>query len=262
MQVLAERFLNSKWGAKLFLWAILVNAVAVGVSTYTVPGTSLDGALASFDYLILGIFTLELALRMVAAGSARVWLRDPWNVFDFCIVGVCFFPNVGSFAGVARTLRILRTLKTVNAFPDLRNIVSALLKSLPSMANVAMLLLMLMYVYAVIGTSLFGQVVPQYFGSLHRSLLSLFQCMTLEGWNAIMDEVLVTHQFAWVFFVSYIFCATFILFNLFVGVIVSNLEAATLGEQVKEETEKIELLIEEVRSLRLLVEKHGATGRS
>lgn len=250
-------FLESKAGTNVFLGAILVNAVAVGVNTYTAPGTVLDHALNTLDYVILAVFTVELLMRMVAAGSWRVWLKDPWNVMDFVIVAICYIPSVGSLAGLARTIRILRTLRAVVAFPDLRKIVAGLLKSLPGMTHVATLLLMLMYMYAVIGTAIFGDAAPQYFGTLHRSVLTLFQCVTLEGWNSIMEAVLPAYPYGWVFFVSYIFLATFILFNLFVGVIVSNLEEVTASSKEEEEDTELKQVLKEVRELRALVEKRN-----
>ena len=67
-----------------------------------------------------------------------------------------------------------------------------MLRSLPALGHILMLLALLMYVYAAIGTSLFGEIAPKYFGSLHQSVLTLFSVITLEGWVAVMDEVLPT----------------------------------------------------------------------
>ena len=88
-----------------------------------------------------------------------------------------------------------------------------------------------MYVYAAIGTSLFGEIAPKYFGSLHQSVLTLFSVITLEGWVAVMDEVLIEMPAAWIYFVSFILFATFVAMNFFVGVIVNNLQSVEMEER-------------------------------
>lgn len=144
---------------------------------------------------------------------------------------------------------MLRTPRTVALFPSLRNIITALLRSLPGMTHVAMLLWLLVYVYSVIGTNLFGETVPHYFGRLHRTWLTLFQIVTLEGWNDILADVLAVAPWGWAYLVSYIFLGTFTLFNLFVGVIVGNLEEVTARRE-DETGARLAELAAEVRALR------------
>ena len=86
-------------------------------------------------------------------------------------------------------------------------------------------------VYAAIGTSLFGEITPKYFGTLHQSVLTLFSVITLEGWVVVMDEVLPQMPAAWIYFVSFILFATFVAMNFFVGVIVNNLQAVEIEER-------------------------------
>jgi voltage-gated sodium channel len=115
--------------------------------------------------------------------------------------------------------------------PDLQKVVTALLRSLPSLGHILILLALLMYVYAAIGTSLFGEIAPKYFSSLHQSVLTLFSVITLEGWITVMDEVLPQMPGAWIYFVSFILFATFVAMNFFVGVIVNNLQAVEIEER-------------------------------
>jgi voltage-gated sodium channel len=145
-------------------------------------------------------------------------------------VGVSFLPS-SQFFTVARLFRILRALRTVSVMPELQRLVTALLRSLPALGHILILLALLMYVYAAIGTSLFGEIAPEYFGSLHLSVLTLFSIITLEGWVAVMDEVLTQMPLAWIYFVSFILIATFVAMNFFVGVIVNNLQSVELEER-------------------------------
>lgn len=258
-------FLESPFGRRGVMFLILLNAVLVGVNTYAEPDTSLDLILGKVDQVILILFTIELFARMIASPTAKAYVSDPWNVFDFIVVGACYLPGLGALMSVARTLRVLRTLRAIAVFPTLRRLVGALLKSLPGMGHVAFLLAILLYVYAVVGTSAFGKDVPEYFGTLHRTALTLFQVVTLEGWNELLFAVLEKFSWGWIYFVSFIFLGTFTLFNLFVGVIVSNLEEVTSDQKEAEDdareesqTAKLDTLLVEVRALRQKVEELSA----
>lgn len=243
------RFLNSTLGRNLVLGVIVLNAVFLGMETYPAVVKQWGDFLETAEWIILLLFTVEIAMRGYVSGSVRAYLRDPWNVFDFLVVGVCYLPFEGSYVSVARILRLLRVLRTVSIFPELRQIVVTLLRSLPSMAHIALLLLLLIYTYAVVGTFLFRETAPEHFGSLHRTGLTLFQVVTLEGWNEVMDAVLPAHPWAWTYFVSFIFVGTFVVFNLFVGVIVSNLEAVR-SHGSKSAPDFEERVLKELKALR------------
>jgi voltage-gated sodium channel len=137
--------------------------------------------------------------------------------------------------------------------PKLQILVGALLKSIPSMSYVGILLFLLFYIYAVIGTFMFGQNDPIHFGSLQVSMMTLFKTITLEGWIDFMniqvygsnlygyenfpDTVRVpsAHPFAApIYFVSFILLGTMIMLNLFIGVIISGMEETNKEEEIKE----------------------------
>jgi voltage-gated sodium channel len=145
-------------------------------------------------------------------------------------VGVAYLP-ASEFFTVARLFRILRALRTVSVSPDLQKVVNALLRSLPALGHILILLALLMYVYAAIGTSLFGQIAPKFFGTLHQSVLTLFSIITLEGWVTVMDEVVPQMPAAWIYFVTFILFGTFVALNFVVGVIVNNLQAVEIEQR-------------------------------
>lgn len=208
---------------------ILINAVIVGLETYPEIKTGYGGFLEAADRVVLYLFTAELALRFFAAAPRAGFFRSGWNLFDLVIVALGYLPS-SEFFTVARLFRIVRVLRAVTVVPNLQRVVAALLLSLPSLGHIAALLGLLIYVYAAIGTSLFGAVAPQYFGTLHRSVLTLFAVITLEGWVGVMDEVLPHLPGAWLYFVTFILLGTFVALNFFVGVIVNNLQSVAIDE--------------------------------
>lgn len=210
---------------------ILANAVLVGFETYPSVYEAYSGWIYWLDLLLLWAFTLEIAMRLLAARRLGDYFRDGWNVFDFVIVFSGHFFTGGSFITVMRTLRVLRLLRTISILPSLRRIVNALLLTLPSLANISLLLSILLYIFAVSGTMMFGDAMPEYFGSLHLSLLTLFQVITLDSWSSgLMRPLMELYPLAWIYFVAFVLFGTFIVMNLIVGVIVTNLDRANAAQ--------------------------------
>lgn len=173
------------------------------------------------------LFVLEILIRLGAHGSKPGgFFRDGWNVFDFLIVAVTLLPAAGVFATVVRLARVLRVLRLVSVSPELRLIVETMLRSVPSLGNVGLLLGILMYIYAVLGNGLFGKSDPEHWGSLGLALLSTFQMLTLEGWVEMQKAVIAEHPYAYAFFGSFVLVAVFVVVNLFIAIVLNNLENA------------------------------------
>ena len=156
---------------------IFINAIILGLETSPSVMASMGDTLHLVDKIILGIFVIELVLRMYAHGPK--FFLDPWGVFDFLIVAIALVPTSEEFS-VLRALRILRALRLVSGVPRMRRVVEALLQAVPGIGSVAALLLLVFYVFSVIATKLFGGAFPQWFGTIGESMYSLFQIMTLE----------------------------------------------------------------------------------
>jgi voltage-gated sodium channel len=201
----------------------------------------------------------EIVVKVGAEGS-KPWryFLDPWNVFDFIIVAACFLPFEGNAVTVLRLLRLLRVLKLVRVLPQLQLLVSALLKSVPSMAYVGLLLLLLFYVYAVAGVFLFGANDPTHFRSLPIAMLTLFRVVTLEGWTEILyinlygcdgwgdlagtpacAEPSAQPLAAVLYFISFVLIGTMVILNLFIGVIMNSMEEAQM-EAARERDRELE----------------------
>ncbi len=221
---------------------ILLNAVTLGIETSHAITDRFGGVLHALDRVMLGIFVVELALRLYAHGLR--FFRDPWGVFDFVVVGVSLVP-ASSGLSVLRALRVLRTLRLVSAVPGMRMVVSGLLNAIPAMTSIIALLLLVIYVGAVLGTEMYGATAPQHFGDLGSSLFTLFQVMTGEAWPDIAADVLPAHPSAWIFFVIFILISTFVVLNLFTAVVVSAMEPERQQELTIDAT-----VLAEIRALR------------
>ncbi len=176
------------------------------------------------DQACLAIFIAEMGLKVIARGSLRKLLSDPWDAFDFFVVAIALVSWGMSQVGIARIFRLLRVLRAVTYLKQLRLLVYTLLKTLPSLGNIIILMSIQFYVFATIGSTIFGRAMPEEFGNLGYSALTLFGVVTLEGWVDLLAEASAVTPYAWIYFVSFILLGTFIIINLFVAVVVSNLE--------------------------------------
>ena len=230
---------------------ILINAAILGLQTAPEIVQKAGGWLHTIDQIILAVFVAEIAAKLIAHRWA--FFKNPWNLFDFFVVGVALFPASGPFA----VLRVLRILRLVSLLPQLRFVVEALLKAIPGIGSIAVLMAILFYVFAVIATGLFGEKFPEWFGSLGASLYTLFQVMTLESWSmGIVRPVMEAHPFAWAFFIPFILLATFTILNLFIAIIVNTMQSMQEEKHKKEQAEieaaihhENEPLVETLRSL-------------
>lgn len=204
---------------------ILVNAVVLGMETSKPMMESYGSILLFLDGVILGIFTIELILKLFVYHIS--FFKQPWNVFDLLIVAIAYVPMSGPFAAL-RTLRILRVLRLLSTVPALRRVIEGLLRSIPGILSVTIVLMIFYYVFAVIGTHLYGNTFPEWFGSMGKTMFTLFQVMTLESWSmGIVRPVMDAFPNAWIFFVTYILTTTFTMLNLFIAIIVNSMQTAS-----------------------------------
>ena len=224
---LARRIVSSGWFGHGVTAVILLNAAVIGLDTSETLNVRYGALLEGANDLFLGIFVVEALLKM-AAHHPRIhrYFADGWNVFDFTIIVISLVPGTGALATVARLARLMRVLRLISALPELRLIVSTLLRSIPSMFNIIMLLSIIFYIYGVAGYHLFHEVDPTHWRNLGISLLSLFRIVTLEDWTDIMYAAMAVHWWAWIYFVSFVVLGTFVVINLFIAVVLNNLDEA------------------------------------
>jgi voltage-gated sodium channel len=212
----------------LLIGLILINAIILGMETSPAIMANWGAWLNIADQIILTIFVIEIALRLIAHRLA--YFRDPWNVFDFLVVAIALLPASGPLA-VLRALRVLRVLRLITLVPSMKRVVGGLLSALPGLGSVSAIICLIFYVAAVIATKLFGAAFPAWFGTLGNSAFTLFQVMTLESWAmGIVRPVMEIYPQAWLFFLIFILASTFTLLNLFIAVIVNAIQQEQPGD--------------------------------
>ncbi len=229
------------------LGAIVLNAAVLGLETWPAAMAAAGRWLTFLDNLLLALFVVEIAARIVAHGGR--YFRDPWSLFDFSVVAIALVPAGGAFS-VLRTLRVLRVMRLLSIFPRMRRVVRGLLMAIPGLGSIVAVMAIVYYVAAVIATTLFGPTFPDLFGSLGASLFSLFQIMTLEGWPDIVRQVMAVFPRAWIFFVCYMLIATFTMLNLFIAVIVNAMQTEHEREMAEGQHDDTRAILTEIGKLR------------
>ena len=213
---------------------IIATGVLLGLGTFSGLERSYGELMHWGNQIILGLFIVEALLKMLAkAPRVDDYFRDGWNVFDFLVIVIALVPATGDYAMIARLARLLRVLRLISAVRELRLIVAALVRSIPSVGHVILLMSIIVYIYAIIGYQLFHQHDPKHWGSLGISVLTLFNIITLEGWTIVMENAMELHSWSWVYFVSYVVAGTFVVINLFIAIIINNLDEAK-AERLRE----------------------------
>ncbi len=247
-----------KYFQSTIIFLILINAIIVGIETYPTIYADHKSLFFTLDLILLWIFTVEIVMRLLAGPSYKDFFKSGWNWFDFLIVTAGHVFAGAHFVTVLRILRVLRVFRAISVIPSLRKLVDALVMTIPSLGNILLLMSIIFYIFAVTGTMLFQTVAPEYFGTLELSLLTLFQVVTLESWaSEVMRPIFHELPWSWVYFVAFVLVGTFVIFNLFIGVIVNNVEKSDTSdeEDVNETHEEVKALREEVRELKKLMKQ-------
>ena len=262
LQDRARDFIERKWVTHGILTIIIINAITLGLSTSDSVMVHAGGFINVFDDIALTIFVVELAIKLFAYGLR--FFTNAWNIFDFVVVGFGLLPDREGLSAL-RGLRVIRSMRLLSVIPQMRAVVQALLDALPGMGAVIVMISIVFYVFGVMATIMYGETFDEWFGTLGRSLYSLFQIMTLESWSmGIVRPVMDVHPFAWAFFVPFIVVTSFSVLNLFIGLLVNTMQSAVeeeteaefskLRELVKSETDVVDASVrelhEELRALR------------
>ncbi len=238
-----KQLVESKKFQNFIILLIILNGITMGLETSKSMMDSFGTFINLFDKFVIIVFTIEITLRIFAHRFS--FFKDPWSLFDFFVVIISLIPSSGSFS-VLRILRVLRLFRLITVVPQMRKIVAALISVIPGMLSIVGLMSLIFYVFAIMATSLYSNSFPQWFGTLGESFYSLFQIMTLESWSmGIVRPIMEIHPYAWIFFVPFIFIATFIMINLVVAIIVDAM--AILKEEEKEIMEEVQFSENELK---------------
>ena len=224
---------------------IVINSILIGLETSHTIMDKFGAIIDQIDLIILGVFIVEILLKVFAYRLG--FFKNAWNLFDLAVILISVLPAANSFT-VFRALRILRTLRLLKNMPKLRLIIESLLNAIPSIGWIAVLLMVIFYVFAVIGTNLFAMGYPEWFGTLGDTMFTLFQIMTLESWSSGIARPIIEEQpFAVIYFVIFILIATYTTLNIFIAVVVNTMNENHMKEIEKDIEEEEEHIKEFVR---------------
>ena len=251
-----RKICSNKWFELVITIIIIVNSALIGLETYVKSDT-----ISRVQDIILGVFTVEIIMRFIAAKDVRSFFRSGWNLFDLSLVIIGYVPDSlmpNSSAMMAlRVLRVLRVLRLLRASKEIKLIVTVLLKSITSMFCNMLLYLIFIYLFAIIGVGLFRMPDPQTlsgeelvryeeykrvapnnpdnssdpYGSLDEAMFSLFRVMTGEDWTDLRYNLVTASEMGIIktptvvvtlFHVFWFIIAAFLLLNLVTGAILNN----------------------------------------
>ncbi|HAH81234.1 MAG TPA: ion transporter [Gammaproteobacteria bacterium] len=225
LQIFFDRIRSNKVFELFVVAVILFSAVMIGVNSYALDDRLMQ-ILLILDVAITVFFLFELSIRFLGEPEKRAFFRQGWNVFDTLIVTVSLIPiDESELALLGRLIRIFRVLRMVSIVPELRVLVNSLLRALPQLGYVCLLMFIIFYIYAAIGTSIFASVNPVLWGDIAVSLLTLFRVMTFEDWTDVMYETInAGFGWSWIYYLSFIFLTAFAFLNMIIGIVVKVLE--------------------------------------
>jgi len=249
-----KKIRDSRWFSNLTTAIIIFYASVLGFETIDSVAQPLGNTLRALDYAITIYFVIELAIKMLAEEKFINFFKSGWNIFDFVIVTVTLIPlENSSFAAIARLLRVFRVLRLFTARAELKAILDMLIKAIPSIVDIVILMFIIFYIYAIAGSFLFVDLPSGLWDNFLIAMLTLFRILTFEDWTDVMYEAMEVHPWSWIYFVSFIIIAAFVFFNLFVAVIIGEMQKMQdekMKEEIHEDSKKLDMLLKEVQEIK------------
>jgi len=244
---------EAKWFSNLTTTIIIIYSSALGLKSMMDVDSGYMTFMYILDHFITIYFLIEIVIKMSAEENFWDFFKDRWNIFDFVIVSITLIPLENTtMAAVARLLRIFRILRLITVRPELKKIIDMLWGAIPSIIDIVILMFIIFYIYAIIGNFLFVGAESGLWNNFLVSMLTLFRILTFEGWSELMYEAMAIHPWAWAYFVSFIIIAAFVFFNLFIAVIIGEMEELRAEDDHDHDDEmaKLDTLLLEIKKLR------------
>lgn len=229
------RLRNNKIFELFVVSIIILSAVLIGAKTYPIPQGIMQ-LIRWLDVAITVIFLFEISIRFIAEENKRRFFHSGWNIFDTLIVVVSLIPiDDSEMALIGRLIRIFRVLRMVSIIPELRLLLNSLLQALPQLGYVLLLMFIIFYIYAAVGSTFFAKINPVLWGDIAISLLTLFRVMTFEDWTDVMYETMEVYPMSWLFYLTFIFLTAFAFLNMVIGIVVNVLEDENAKEKAAQD---------------------------
>jgi voltage-gated sodium channel len=227
---------------------IIISALEIGAKTYQLG----PGAMTLTNYLDIFItvfFLFEIVVRFIAEENKKDFFKSGWNIFDTLVVAISLVPiSESEMALLARLIRIFRVLRMISIIPELRILINSLLKALPRLGYVVLLMFIMFYIYAAVGSYLFKDINPVLWGNIAISMLTLFRVMTFEDWTDIQYETMDVYPMSWLYYMTFIFFTAFAFLNMVIGIVVGVMEEEHAKERNIGQPTMLELQ-EQIQSL-------------
>ena len=237
---------------------IILNAIVLGLETYVAEDSPTFTLLMRLNEAFYIVFLIELIARMVSYFPRPLnFFRSGWNIFDFVVIGAALIPAVRAQAEVIRLLRLARIARLLRFLPDARVLIATMGKALPSVFSMVVLVVLILFIYGMIGFVLFGEALPDEWGNIGSAMMTLFILLTLENFPTYLDQAQEVTPLASVFFLSYVLIAAFVVLNLVLGIVIGSMEEAREEERArlrKEEQKEHVSLVELVLGMRKQLE--------
>jgi voltage-gated sodium channel len=254
LQQTLSLIISNRYFEFFMMGIIIFSAMLIGIDTFKLKPVYQD-IVFTLDQLISIIFLIEIVMRISSYEKPLEFFKDGWNVFDFLIVSMSLISLDNNNFVVARLLRIFRILRIITIIPELKGIINSLFRSSKSIGYIFILMFIIFYIFAIVGTVLFEGTASGLWKDVGTALLTLFQVMTFEGWTDVMYESMEIYPSSWIFYLAFIFLTTFTFLNLIIGILLESLNEEHETEKQKKESEEMLLLKELKEQNRLLNEK-------
>jgi voltage-gated sodium channel len=239
VQQTCARIVASKWFDLVIFGVIMANAVVLGLDTYDAIDREAGGLLQTLNDVFLGIFVVELAIRIGSYGRrTQDFFKSGWNVFDFVVIGAAFVPGLRENSTLLRLVRLARVLRVVRVLPELRLLIVAVGRSLPGLASLTVMAVVLLYVYGMVGWLVFGDSLPDDYGNIGDAMLTLFVLLSLENLPTVIEQGMDVSNWAVPYYVSFVLIAAFLVLNILIGVVINSMEEARELEWERTQAER------------------------
>lgn len=240
------------------IFVIVFSALVIGAKTYNIP-PSVGKAVVVLDWFITAFFLVEITIRFLGEEQKSRFFRSGWNIFDTVIVLVSVIPIEDSeLAIVGRLVRIFRVLRMVSIIPELRMLLNSLLKAMPQLGYVVLLMFIIFYIYAAVGSTFFAKINPVLWGDITHSLLTLFRVMTFEDWTDVMYETMEVYPLSWSFYITFIFFTAFAFLNMIIGIVVNVMEQehrSLVAEGIENEEQELTEIKAELAEMKAMLKQ-------
>ena len=263
------------------LIVIIVNTVSLGLETSRSISLNFRNTLILIDQICLYLFIADLIFKAIVYNKDffgeeekdGCFSLNKWNISDLIIVVISVAASLPYFT-IFRTFKIFRSVKViksiksfnavrgfklVNESEELRSTFKGLVRAIPGILWTFCFLALFTYVYAIVGTNVFGDDFSEFFGSLDYSFLSLCQIITFDSWiSQIARPIIQVYPLAWLYFISFAFIAASVVMNVIVGIIVDSMERERERQRYKKENIEaitLEKLSKQIQELEKKVEK-------